>query len=80
MAEPNSDVTQKDSTPNTEVVTTRVNVAFPFSRLEVQEPTKELAALAALVRDMADLLTDSAPGPTAQELAKRAHALASRLT
>lgn len=80
MAEPNHDAKAKDSTPKNEVVTTRVNVAFPFSQLKVQEPSRDLAALAALVRDMADLLADGAPGSAAQELAKRAHALASRLT
>jgi hypothetical protein len=80
VAEPNRDVTKKDSGPSAEVVTTRVNVAFPFSQLRVQEPSEDLAALAVLVRDIAVLLADTAPGSTAQELAKRAHVLASRLT
>ena len=81
MAEPNGgDVTKKDSAPSAEVVTTRVNVAFPFSQLKVQEPSEDLAALAALVRDIADLLAVGAPGSPAQELARRAQVLASRLT
>jgi len=81
MAEPNGgDVTKKDSAPSAEVVTTRVNVAFPFSQLKVQEPSEDLAALAAFVRDIADLLAVGAPGSPAQELARRAQVLASRLT
>jgi hypothetical protein len=80
MAEPNRDAKKKDSTPRNEVVTTRVNVAFPFSQLKIQEPSKDLAELAALVRDMADLLADGAPGSAAQEIASRALVLASRLT
>jgi hypothetical protein len=80
MAEANSDAKKKDAPPRNEVVTTRVNVAFPFSQLKVQEPSKDLAALATLVRDMADLLADGVPGSAAQELARRAQMLASRLT
>ena len=78
MAEP-SNGASKTKAPNSEVVTTRVNVAFPFSRIRVQEPSADLTALAALVREMADLLVDVAPGPKAQELAKRAEALQTRL-
>ncbi|MGZ8763498.1 MAG: hypothetical protein ACXW2Y_09255, partial [Acidimicrobiia bacterium] len=66
-------------TPNAEVVTTRVNVAFPFSQIKVQEPSEDLAALAALVRELADLLADVAPGSKARELGKRAQALATQL-
>ena len=79
MAEPNSDASKTKPTPNSEVVTTRVNVAFPFSHIRVQEPSEDLAALAALVRELADLLAGVAPGSKARELEKRAQALATRL-
>jgi len=80
MAEPSDDASKPESSPHSEVVTTRVNVAFPFSQIKVEEPSKELAALAALVGELADLLADLAPGPKAQELGERAHALAAGLT
>ena len=79
MAEPNRDASKTKPTPDADVVTTRVNVAFPFSQIRVQEPSEDLAALAALVRELADLLADVAPGSKAQELGKRAEALATRL-
>ena len=79
MAESNNDASKPEATPN-EVVTTRVNVAFPFSQIRVQEPSEDLAALAALVRDVAEFLADLAPGSKAQELEERAQALAARLS
>jgi hypothetical protein len=79
MAEQKNDALETKPTPNAEVVTTKVNVAFPFSQIKVQEPSEDLAALAALVRELADLLADIAPGSKAPELAKRAQALATRL-
>jgi hypothetical protein len=80
MAKPKSDVSKTKPDPNGEVVTTRVNVAFPFSQIKVQEPTEDFVALAKLVREMADLLADVAPGAKARELKTRAQALATRLT
>ena len=79
MAEPKSDAS-KAKPENGDFVTTRVNVAFPFSQIRVQEPSEDVAALAALVRDVAELLTDLAPGSKAQELEERARALAARLS
>jgi hypothetical protein len=65
--------------PETEVVTTKVTVAFPFSQIKLQEPSEDLAAVAALVRELAELLAEVAPGPQAQDLEKRARAMANRL-
>jgi hypothetical protein len=79
ITEPSSDTSETKTSPHSEVVTTRVNVAFPFSQIKVHEPSNDLAALAALVRDLADLHIEVAPGPKAKELAKRAQALATRL-
>jgi hypothetical protein len=79
MTEPNSDASKTNPTPNADVVTTRVNVAFPFSRIQVQEPSEDLAALGALVRELAALLAEVAPGSRAHELVDRAEVLATRL-
>jgi hypothetical protein len=79
MAVPNSDASETKPSPSAEVVTTRVNVAFPFSQIKVQEPSEDLAALAALVRELADLLAEVAPASKARELAERAQALATQL-
>ena len=79
IAAPGDDASKTRPSPHADVVTTRVNVAFPFSQIKVQEPSDDLAALAALVRDVADLLHEAAPVPKAQELAERAKTLAARL-
>ena len=79
MAGPNGDAPKPKPNPNAEVVTTRVNVAFPFSQIKVQEPSEDLAALAVLVHDLANLVADLAPGSKARKLAARAQALATRL-
>jgi hypothetical protein len=78
MAEPNTDESTTKPAQN-ETVTTRVNVAFPFSQIRVEQPSEELAALAALVGELADLLADVVPGAKAAELGQRAQALATRL-
>jgi hypothetical protein len=79
MAEESSDASETKSAPNAEVVTTKVNVAFPFSQIKVQEPSEELAELAVLLCELTDLVADIAPGSRAPELGKRARALATRL-
>ena len=76
MPEPHKDIDKK---PDSEVVTTRVNVAFPFSQIRVHEPSADLTELAVLVREVTALLADVAPGPKAEELRDRARALAKRL-
>ena len=79
MGEPSTDVSAKKPDPNADIVTTRVNVAFPFSQIRIQEPSEDLAALADLVRDLADLLADVAGGSQGAELRTRAQDLATRL-
>ncbi|HUK73261.1 MAG TPA: hypothetical protein VLW50_31685 [Streptosporangiaceae bacterium] len=58
---------------------TKVNVAFPLSQIKIQEPSSHLVALTALVDDLAGLLAETAPGPKAESLRRRAHDLASSL-
>ena len=79
MAEPNNAVSKPKQKPTSESVTTRVNVAFPFSQIKVQEPSEDLAALAAVVRELADLVADVVPGSSTRELRKRARVLSARL-
>ena len=55
---------------------TKVNVAFPFSQIKVQEPSAELSALADLVGDLAELVRRVAPGDDADALVDRAQGLA----
>jgi hypothetical protein len=57
----------------------RINVAFPFSNLQIQEPSQDLAALANLVEDITALLVSVAPGTRADELKERAGALVEKL-
>ena len=59
--------------------TTHVNVALPFAKLEVHEPSEHLLALTNLVQDLAGLLVRTAPGPEAEDLLDRAEALAAKL-
>jgi hypothetical protein len=78
MADPTTDG-KKSPAPQSENVTTRVNVAFPFSQIKVEQPSEDVAALAALVRDLADLVAEVAPGAKGREIRQRARALAVRL-
>ena len=59
--------------------TTHVNVALPFAKLEVHEPSEHLLALTTLVQDLAALLARMAPGPDAEDLVSRAAALAAKI-
>ena len=79
MSGPSTDASAKKPDSNADTVTTRVNVAFPFSQIRIQEPSEDLAALADLVRDLAELLADVAGGSRGAELQKRAQDLATRL-
>jgi hypothetical protein len=58
--------------------TTHVNVALPFAKVEVHEPSEYLLALATLVQDMAGLLARTAPGHETDAV-DRANELAARL-
>jgi len=57
----------------------RVNVAFPFSSIQVQEPSRELAELSAIVVELVGLIDAAAPSPELTALGKKAQALAQRL-
>jgi hypothetical protein len=53
----------------------RVNIAFPFSQIKVEEPSKELAELAALVFDLVGAMAEWVPEDRLEELRVRAQVL-----
>jgi hypothetical protein len=59
---------------------TRVNVAFPFSKISVQEPSRELVDVARLLSDLLVALADWLPEESLAELRSRAEALSARLS
>jgi hypothetical protein len=65
--------------PDVVGASTRVNVAFPFSNIKVQEPSKDVAELAAVVEALAEVVGELAPGPGADDLLRRAREVAARL-
>ena len=65
--------------PETVNGSTRVNVAFPFSKINVQDPSSELRDLAALVKDLITAL-EATTGGQLKELRQRSEELAGRLT
>ena len=60
----------------------RVNIAFPFSEIKLEEPSKELAELASLVFDLIGTMAEWVPEDRLEELRARALTLrdASALT
>jgi hypothetical protein len=59
---------------------TRVNVALPFSKIEVQEPSNELIELAKLVSDLVEALADWVPAEVLADIRTRVEALLGRLS
>ena len=53
----------------------RVNIAFPFSQIKLEEPSKELAELAALVFDLVEAMAEWVPEDRLEELRARAQVL-----
>jgi hypothetical protein len=79
VVETNGDRETTKQPSGSEVVSTRVNVAFPFSAIRVEAPSEEIVALAALVRDLTRVVAEATPGDKAQELVKRADEVLTRL-
>lgn len=65
--------------PDVVAPSSRVNVALPFSTFHMEEATRELVELAAVVAEMAVVIEEAAPGPQARALRERAEALRLRL-
>jgi hypothetical protein len=53
----------------------RLNIAFPFSQIKLEEPSKELAELAALVFDLVGTMSEWVPEDRLEDLRARAQAL-----
>ena len=53
----------------------RLNIAFPFSQITLEEPSKELAELAALVYDLVGAMAEWVPEERLEELRARAMVL-----
>jgi hypothetical protein len=56
-----------------------VNVAFPFSQIKVEEPSRELAELTSLLLDLIATMAEWVPEDHLEELSARARALHDRL-
>jgi hypothetical protein len=76
---PTTPAARSRSAPEVVAPTSRVNVALPFSHLHVEESSKGLAELAALVADLVVVVEESAPGPRIRKLRERAQALKARV-
>jgi hypothetical protein len=61
--------------PGVVAPSSRVNVAFPFSQIRLEEPSKELAELAALVLDLVVAMGEWVPEDRLEELQQRAQAV-----
>jgi hypothetical protein len=53
----------------------RLNIAFPFSQIKLEEPSKELAELAALFFDFVGTMAEWVPEDRLEELRTRAQVL-----
>ena len=53
----------------------RLNIAFPFSQIKLEEPSKELAELAALFFDFVGTMAEWVPEDRLDELRARAQVL-----
>jgi hypothetical protein len=67
------------STPRMVLPTTRVNFAFPFSKITVGEPGRDIAELASIVAELAAAVEGNITDPAVTRLRERAEALAGRL-
>ena len=61
--------------PGVVAPSSRVNIAFPFSQIKLEEPSKELAELAALVFDLVGTMAEWVPEDRLEELRARAQVL-----
>ena len=73
------DTAPQKTAPERVTSTTHVNVALPFAKLEVHEPSEHLLALTTLVQDLAGLLARTTPSPEAEDLLRRAEELAAKI-
>ncbi len=73
--EANGIYARKEQSRGISAPSSRVNVAFPFSQIRLQEPSKELTELASLVLDLVAAMSEWVPEDRLEELHARAQAL-----
>jgi hypothetical protein len=66
-------------TPEVVAPSHKVTVAFPFSQIRFEEPTRELAELSSLVLDLIAAMAEWVPEDRLEELRARAQAVRDRL-
>ena len=69
----------KQKPPATVVSGTRVTVAFPFSKIALQEPSEDLRELAVVVADLAEAVAGIESNDVTDDLRRRATALRDQL-
>jgi hypothetical protein len=67
------------SAPRMVAPTTRVNFAFPFGKITVEEPARDIAELASIVAELAAAVARTDSEPAVTHVRERAEALADRL-
>ncbi len=65
----------RDGAPGVVAPSSRVNVAFPFSQIKLQEPSKELMDLAAVLVDLVAAMAEWIPEDRLEDLRARAQAI-----
>jgi hypothetical protein len=58
--------------PAVSAPSSRVTIAFPFSQIKLEQPSKELAEMAALVSDLVATMAEWVPEDRLEELQARA--------
>ena len=67
------------SAPEVVAPTNRVNVALPFGSIHIEESSKDLAELAAVMAELVSIVEGLKPGPRTKKLREQAQALAARV-
>ena len=66
------------SAPEVVAPTNRVNVALPFGSIHIEESSKDLAELAAVVAELVSIVEGLAPGPKVKRLREQVQAVVAR--
>ncbi len=77
--DPNGQPSVPRAAPRVVAPTNRINVALPFSKIQVAEPSKDLGELAAMVAELAAVVERVAPGEESRRLHEHAQTLAARV-
>ena len=63
------------ASPRVVAPSSRVNIAFPFSQIKLEEPSQDVAELAALVFDLVEAVAEWVPEDRLDDLRVRAQVL-----